>query len=144
MLCDDLKAEKIVFVCRNIGNFLWLLQKGKKSHNFPHLHGFVCVFMFATFKRNKIAPKRRSSLPNDRKSTRKSCKDYGKNSQVLALKMGLLHNQGCCHCYPTRTTLGPGEIMSGTLTLRWIAAHGPCLSEFAVPGGRKGQRLLLA
>lgn len=85
MLCDDLKVEKIVSVCRNIGIFLRLLQKGKNptmSHiSIINVCRLVSVFVFVTFKRNKIEFQRRSSFPNDHKSTKNSYKDYEKKSQ---------------------------------------------------------------
>jgi len=85
MLCDDLKVEKTVSVCRNSGNFLRFLQKGKIpiiSHiSIINVCCFVSIFIFVTFKRNKIEFKRRSSLLNDRKAQSSHAKIMRKNSQ---------------------------------------------------------------
>lgn len=84
MLCDNLEVEKIVSVCRNIGIFLRLLQKGKNL-TISHISTikvccFVSIFIFVTFKRNEIEFQRRPSLANDHKRTKKSHRDY-ENSQ---------------------------------------------------------------
>lgn len=85
MLCDNLKVEKIVSFCRNIGIFLRLLQKGKNltvSHiSTIKVCCFVSIFIFVTFKRDKIEFQRRSSLAKDHKRTKKSHRDYEKSSQ---------------------------------------------------------------
>lgn len=81
------------------------------------------------------------------KTTKKSCKDYEKNSQegfkrrlwkwgFFVTKSVVAINQQN-HC-------GPGETMFATLTLRQREAHGPCLSQSAVLKGKKDQKLSLS
>lgn len=76
------KRKKIVSVCKNTGNFLRLLQKGKNatiSHiSIINVGCFVSLFIF---KRNKIEFKSISSLSNDHNSTNKSRKYCEKSSQ---------------------------------------------------------------
>lgn len=80
---------------------------------------FASTLIFVTFKRNKIEFKRRSWLPNERKSTKKSCKDYWekltRGNYVEALKMGLFSQPKALSPLTTRIAVGPGEILLGPL-----------------------------